>query len=187
MVRTILRTPSAVLTTLTAVAEPVTVFDDELRQLATDLADTCTHFEGAGLAAPQIDVNLRVMYVSTLGPDHRTLVNPSWHAISESWHSRANEGCLSLPGVGVTIERAEHIVVQAQSITGEPVTFTANGLSARIIQHECDHLDGVLIVDHLTGLNRKLMLDRYRKDTKRQTRRVNAALRQGGLSIQTHS
>jgi peptide deformylase len=170
MTHQIVRYPAGV---LMDVAEPVTEFGEELQALARDLAETCTEYQGLGLAAPQIGVNQRVIFVK--GPDHDplVLVNPSWHPapVANTW--LADEGCLSLPGLQVTIERVDTIEVQALTVNREPLEFVAQGLWARTLQHEIDHLEGTLTVDHLSKGQRSLVLAGYRKNLKKMTRNFN--------------
>lgn len=171
MIRPIITRPGEVLAELTGVAEPVVEFGPELQQLAVDLTDTCDRYRGYGLAAPQIGVNRRVVYINDRIHDPIVLVNPVWVPASIATTAFEEEGCLSLPGLHVKVERPDSIEVQALTVNREPLQFTARGLHARIIQHECDHLEGTLIIDALKGLNRRLALDTFRKASKRVLRR----------------
>lgn len=136
----------------------------------TDLAELCRlmatamyNAPGIGLAAPQIGVLKRVI-VYDLEDEGRVvaLCNPE---IVELGEERVvdDEGCLSLPGISVPIERAATVVCEAISLSGKPVRIEADGLHARMLQHEVDHLDGVLILDRATAEERKAALRRYRE------------------------
>jgi peptide deformylase len=131
-------------------ARPVEVFDaalaDEVRRMARLMDDAL----GIGLAATQLGVMHRVLVyrVDTEAP-LGVLVNPELEYKSDEVETM-EEGCLSLPGVGVEVERSTEVRVRAQDETGAPITVEASGLEARVIQHEIDHLDGVLILDRTT-------------------------------------
>jgi peptide deformylase len=130
-------------------AEPVTDFDKELRQLVKDLEETMMDAPGAGLAAPQIGVGLRVFtyYVDdVLGH----LVNPSLDLSDEE--QDGEEGCLSFPGLAYDTRRALRVVAKGFDMHGEPVVIEGSDLLARAIQHETDHLDGVLFLDRVDSL-----------------------------------
>ncbi len=141
-------------------AQPVTDFDKELRQLVKDLEETMLDAPGAGLAAPQIGVGLRVFtyYVDgVLGH----LVNPSLDLSEEE--QDGEEGCLSFPGLLYDTKRAFGVVAKGFDMHGEPVVIEGTELLARAIQHETDHLDGVLFIDRLDKAQRKLALKAIRE------------------------
>jgi peptide deformylase len=141
-------------------AEPVVDFDPQLRQLVKDLADTMMDAPGAGLAAPQIGVGLRVFtyYVDgVLGH----LVNPSLHLSEEQ--QDGEEGCLSFPGLKLPTPRALRVVAHGQDEHGEPVTLEGSELLARAVQHETDHLDGILFIDRMDREQRKLAMKAIRE------------------------
>ena len=141
-------------------ADEVTVFDKELRQLVKDLQDTMLDAPGAGLAAPQIGVGLRVFtyYVDdVLGH----LVNPRLDLSQEM--QDGEEGCLSFPGVYYDTPRALRVVAKGQDQHGEPVTLEGTELLARCIQHETDHLDGILFIDRMDRDQRKLAMKAIRE------------------------
>jgi peptide deformylase len=141
-------------------AQPVTDFDKELRQLVKDLEETMMDAPGAGLAAPQIGVGLRVFtyYVDgVLGH----LVNPSLDLSEEE--QEGEEGCLSFPGLAYDCRRAYGVVAKGFDMHGEPVVIEGTELLARAIQHETDHLDGVLFIDRLDKAQRKLALKAIRE------------------------
>jgi peptide deformylase len=147
-------------------AERVEAFDAELEALVDDLFASMAAAEGAGLAAPQIGVSRRVMVVDvrhTEGEEARVaLVNPRVVEAS-SEEERETEGCLSIPGVSEVVRRPARVTVEGFGPGGEPVRVEAEGLFARALQHEVDHLDGVLFIDHLSPLKRRMLLKRYRK------------------------
>jgi len=132
---------------LREVAEPVTRFDPSLVDLAEEMFATLRAANGVGLAAPQIGQSIR-LFVAEYEDQRVALCNPV--ITLKEGESTGAEGCLSLPGfVGIGIQRAANIEVQAQDLQGEPVTLRAEGLWARILQHEIDHLDGILFLDYL--------------------------------------
>jgi peptide deformylase len=127
-------------------AVPVADFDAELRALVRDLTDTMLEAPGVGLAAPQIGVSLRVFTYHVEGVVGH-LVNPSLDLSEETQHEL--EGCLSIPELTFECTRALQVVATGFDMHGEPVTVDGSGLLARAIQHETDHLDGILFVDRL--------------------------------------
>jgi peptide deformylase len=131
---------------LRSVATPVTDFDKELRRLVQDLTDTMLEAPGAGLAAPQIGVGLRVFTWNVEG-EVGHLVNPTLD-LSEELQD-GPEGCLSIPDLTFDCKRALRVVAKGFNMYGDPVTIEGSELLARAIQHETDHLDGVLFVDRL--------------------------------------
>jgi peptide deformylase len=140
-------------------AEPVTDFDAELRRLVKDLTETMMDAPGLGLAAPQIGVGLRVFtyYVDdVLGH----LINPSLR-LSEDQETD-EEGCLSFPGLSYPTPRSYGVVAAGFDMHGEPVTLEGTGQLARCVQHETDHLDGVLFIDRLDAAQRKLAMKEIR-------------------------
>jgi peptide deformylase len=140
---------------LRTVAEPVTDFDLELRNLVRDLTETMLDAPGVGLAAPQIGVGLRVFtYHVDDEPGH--LINPVLALDGEP--EEDEEGCLSLPGLQFPTPRAPRVVATGFDMHGEPVTIEGTELLARCVQHETDHLDGVLFIDRLDRKQRKLAM-----------------------------
>jgi peptide deformylase len=130
-------------------------FDEALRSEVRRMGEIMDGALGVGLAAPQVGVLHRVLvYRVPPAPEPAALVNPEIE-----WAGReqeiAEEGCLSLPGVLVDVERSVHVRVRAHNERGQPVWVEASGLEARVIQHEIDHLDGVLILDRTTREQRK--------------------------------
>jgi peptide deformylase len=140
---------------LRAKARPVERFDEELRDEVQRMGELMTDAIGVGLAATQLGVLHRVLvYRAQQQAPVAALVNPEleW---SGAELETAEEGCLSLPAVHVEVERPVHVRVKAQNEYGEPITVEASGLEARVIQHEMDHLDGVLILDRTSREQRK--------------------------------
>ena len=140
--RTIVSYPDPV---LAATAERVEVFDEELRQLADDMAETMYAAPGVGLAANQVGVLKRIIVVDVT--DDQTgllkLVNPEIAWTSETLADH-EEGCLSLKGLYEHVKRPDEVIVKAQSVTGEPIEIKAEGLLAVCLQHEIDHLNGIV-------------------------------------------
>ena len=143
-------------------AQPVTDFDKELRQLVKDLEETMIDAPGAGLAAPQIGVGLRVFTYHVDGVLGH-LVNPDLDLSEEQ--QEGDEGCLSFPGLVYDTRRALSVVAKGFDMHGEPVTIEGSDLLARCVQHETDHLDGILFVDRLDRETRKQALRAIREST----------------------
>jgi peptide deformylase len=140
-------------------ADPVTTFDAELRKLVKDLTDTMMDAPGVGLAAPQIGVGLRVFtfYVDdVLGH----VINPTLALSAEV--EVDDEGCLSFPGLVYPTSRSFGAVAKGFDMHGEPITIEGTGQLARCVQHETDHLDGVLFIDRLDPAQRKLAMKEIR-------------------------
>jgi peptide deformylase len=150
---------------LREVAQPVQTFDAELRQLVEDMAETMYAAPGVGLAATQIGVNLRLFIVDTASEDEpsdlRVFINPE--LLELNGVQVFNEGCLSFPGVSEDIKRAEQVKVRALDLSGAPFELEADGLLAVAIQHETDHLNGVLMIDKLNAIKRRLMSRKLQK------------------------
>jgi peptide deformylase len=146
---------------LTTPAVPVVDFDRELRRLVKDLTDTLLDEGGAGLAAPQIGVGLRV-FVYDIDDTVGHLINPVIMEESDE-DQEGDEGCLSFPGLYFPCTRRMRVVARGFSEHGEPVTLEGNELMARCIQHEIDHLDGVLFIDRLDKATRKQALKAIRE------------------------
>ena len=160
----ILRYPDA---RLHKVAAPVTVFDDSLRKLAGDLAETMYAAPGVGLAASQVDVHKQVIVVdvSERRDSLVTLVNPE---IIESYgESDIEEGCLSVPGIYDTVPRAERVKVRAWDANGKSFILEAQGLLAVCIQHEMDHLKGKVFVEYLSHLKQTRVRARLAKQLRK--------------------
>jgi peptide deformylase len=141
-------------------AQPVTTFDKELRNLVKDLTETMQHAPGAGLAAPQIGVSLRVFTYYVEG-ELGHLVNPDLSLSDEE--QDGPEGCLSLPGLTFDCLRAYGVVAKGFNMHGDPVTIEGTQLLARCIQHETDHLDGIIFIDRLDEEHRKAAMKAIRE------------------------
>jgi len=149
---------------LREVAEPVEKVDEGIRTLITEMFETMYDAEGLGLAAPQIGVAKRIIVVDVKesGEPPFALINPVILERSKELE-RAEEGCLSIPGLREIVERSAHVVVEGLDRDGEPKRIEAEGLLARALQHEVDHLDGILFVDRVSPLKRQMLLKRWQK------------------------
>lgn len=162
MVRKILTYPDPELKKKSA---PVTVINDAVRELVRDMADTMYDAPGVGLAAPQIGVHQRVVVIDVSAkedePELIVAINPVIaYADGDSYEE---EGCLSIPKYAANVRRHARVVVKALNIAGEEVTMRAEGLLAIAFQHEIDHLDGILFIDHVSPLKREIFKKRYRR------------------------
>lgn len=150
---------------LTTPCLPVEAIDDALGRLMDDMLETMYKAPGIGLAAPQVGV-LKRFFVVDVGEEDarepRFIINPEIINRSET-KSVYEEGCLSLPKQYGDVERAEAISLRYQDRSGKPCTLDADGMLARCVQHELDHLDGILFVDHLSALKRRMILRRVAK------------------------
>ncbi len=146
-------------------AEPVTVFDDALRQLVEDMFASMYDAQGIGLAAPQIGISKRLTVIDLSfqkkPEDKIVLVNPE--IVAKSGKQVEEEGCLSLPEIRDRVVRAAEVTVRAQDAYGKPVEVSGTELLSRALQHEIDHLDGILFIFRLSRLKRDLQLRRIRK------------------------
>jgi peptide deformylase len=145
---------------LRTTAEVVTTFDKELRTLVKDLVETMQEAPGVGLAAPQIGVGLRV-FTYDVDDVVGHLVNPMLH-FPDDEEQDGPEGCLSLPGLTFDCVRKANVVAHGQNEYGDPITVVGSDLLARCVQHETDHLDGVLFVDRLDAESKKVALEAVR-------------------------
>lgn len=145
---------------LRTAAVPVTDFDKELRTLVADLTDTMLDAPGAGLAAPQIGVGLRVFTWYVEG-EVGHLVNPELRLSEETQDGL--EGCLSLPGLSLDCVRALQVVAHGFDMHGEPLVVEGSDLLARALQHETDHLDGILFIDRLDREARRAAMKTIRE------------------------
>lgn len=145
-------------------AEEVVEVDDGLRRLAQDMFDTMYEAEGVGLAAPQVGLLTRLIVVDPReqGVEPVALVNPRVVELGGGM-DRSEEGCLSIPGVRDVVERPLRATVEALDLDGAPVRIEAEGLLARVLQHEIDHLEGILFPDRLSPLKRKMLLKKWEK------------------------
>lgn len=139
---------------------PVTTFDTKLALLVDDLIETCRLPGRAGLAAPQVGVSLAV-FSYNVGGEEGYVVNPT--LVSAEGTQEGEEGCLSIPGIHAETPRAERAVVTGFDIHGEPVEVAGTGLMARCLQHETDHLHGILYIDRLESVARKATMRAIRE------------------------
>ena len=162
----ILTPPAAI---LRAKARPVAPADaDKVRALVPQMLAIMYAAPGIGLAAPQIGAGLRLAVVDLMPDDKAApihLVNPEIVRASEEWATR-EEGCLSLPGQYAEVGRPARVLVRYHDLTGTRKEIEAEGLLAACLQHEIDHLDGVLFVDHISALKRNMLLRRLAKELK---------------------
>ena len=146
-------------------AQPVTDFNAELQRLVDDMIQTMYAAPGIGLAATQVGVALRVFVIDlSVGRDPSQLIvmiNPEF--VHRDGTQLEEEGCLSVPGFNATVLRPAHVVVRGLDRDGNPRELEGSGLLARAFQHEIDHLDGRVYVDHLVGIKRELILRGIRK------------------------
>ncbi|MCG6956358.1 MAG: peptide deformylase [Gemmatimonadetes bacterium] len=147
-------------------AEEVDTFDEELETLVSDMFETMYAADGIGLAAPQVGILRRVLVVDLRRedePDARVaLVNPrvTWQSQETD---RQPEGCLSIPGLEDVVERPVSVRIEGYDPEGLPVALEVDDLYARALQHEIDHLDGILFVDRVTPLKRRMLLKKWKK------------------------
>jgi peptide deformylase len=145
---------------LRTAADPVTDFDKQLRTLVKDLTQTLDDAQGAGLAAPQIGVGLRV-FAYAVGDEHGHLVNPVLD-FPDQLEQDGEEGCLSFPGIYYDVKRRLNTVAKGFTEHGDPVQVVGTQVLARCLQHETDHLDGVLFIDRMDAATRKLAMREIR-------------------------
>ena len=152
-------------------AIPVDTVDDSIRALVDDMFETMYDAPGIGLAATQVNVHKRVIVIDISEEKNQpvVLINPS--ILEREGEEEMDEGCLSVPGYFETVKRADRVRVSALDRNGESFEIDTGGLLAVCIQHEIDHLDGKLFVDHISTLKR----DRIRKKLEKQTRAENRA------------
>jgi len=160
----ILRYPDA---RLHKVASPVTVFDEALKKLVHDMAETMYAAPGIGLAATQVDVHKQLIVIdaSERRDSLVVLINPE--IVDSSGISDIEEGCLSVPGIYETVDRAERVKVRAHDQNGNLFTLEAQGLLAVCIQHEMDHLKGKVFVEHLSQLKQQRIRARLAKQLRK--------------------
>jgi peptide deformylase len=150
-------------------ADPIDLAGDaalaeQVRKLIPDMFDTMYAEEGVGLAAPQIGESIRLIVAdpNIEGVEPFALINPVILAFSDET-DRAEEGCLSIPGLREVVERPAHAVVEGIDIDGNPVRIEAEGFLARVLQHEVDHIDGIMFIDRVSPLKRRMLLKKWQK------------------------
>jgi peptide deformylase len=160
---------------LRAEAKDVEAYDDGLRALVRDMFETMYHEEGIGLAAPQVGISKRVIVLDLRREDHDdepiALVNPrlTWKSTETA---KQTEGCLSIPGLEEIVERPAKVRVEARDPEGEPIELEADDLLARALQHEIDHLDGILFLDRVSALKRRMLLKKWKKLEEEEKQKV---------------
>ena len=148
---------------LHTVAKPVGEIDDRIRTLVADMTETMYEARGIGLAATQVNVHERVvvMDLSEERNELRVFINPT--ITVKEGETTYEEGCLSVPGIYDAVTRAERITVEALNIDGKPFTLEADGLLAICVQHELDHLNGKVFVEHLSALKQNRIKTKLKK------------------------
>ena len=147
---------------LRLLAAPVATVTPEIKTLIADMAETMWHQVGIGLAAPQIGVSLRIFVMDDGKRGARAIVNPV--VTERGGVVKEEEGCLSLPGIFAEVERSKSLRIEGLDGEGQPISFEAQGLQAKIIQHELDHLDGVLFIDRLPPVTRDRIKKKIQKE-----------------------
>jgi peptide deformylase len=151
-------------------AAPVSGIDDELKRLAADMAETMYAAPGVGLAAPQVGVSRRLIVLDCAGKEEPrqliTAINPE--IIDREGESCEEEGCLSVPEYYAKVERSARVTVRYLDLEGQMQECAVEGLWAVCFQHEIDHLDGILFVDHLSPLKKSLFRKKYKKIMEQQ-------------------
>ena len=142
-------------------AAPVETFDESLARLTEDMLATMRENEGVGLAANQVG-RLKRVFVAAIEDEEYVITNPVLTDRSETTET-APEGCLSIPGIQVDVERPIAVTVSGQDVSGKPLHIKASDLLARVLQHEVDHLDGVLILDRTDRQARKVAMREWRE------------------------
>lgn len=154
------------------IAEPIAEVDEEIKKLAKDMLETLYHEDAVGLAATQIHVKKRILVldVSEKHNQPQCFINPE--IIETEGNILANEGCLSFPAMYIPVLRPEYATVRALDEHGQMRTVKADGLLARCLQHEIDHLNGIVFIDHLTRIKRDRALKKYFKELELRKRRL---------------
>ena len=148
----------------------VTEFDENLVNIIDDMIDTMRLEEGIGLAANQVGISKNIMVIDVSQIDERYEPIPfmNLEILEKSGNATAEEGCLSLPGIRENLERAKKIRIRFQDIFGETKESEFEDLLARVIQHENDHLNGILLIDRISAVRKKLLSSRLQKLAKKQ-------------------
>jgi len=167
---------------LRKVSEPVTDFNDEIRNLAMDMQETMYEAPGIGLAAIQIGVPKRVITIDIekseeTPPDLKIIINPEiiWKSEDTAIYK---EGCLSIPEYFEEVERPAEVTVRYQDLDGKHQEIKADGLLATCLQHEIDHLNGVLFIDHLSRLKKSMVMKKFIKSAKREKQTAQSGMKE---------
>lgn len=158
---------------LREVSKPITEVTDEIRSLAQDMLDVMYDEPGIGLAAPQVGESVRLIVVDTEWTEEEAeknplvLVNPE--IVEREGSITWTEGCLSVPDFQADVERASRVKLEARDLDGEAISVEAEELLAVCFQHEIDHLDGVLFIDHISRLKREMYVRKRRKQLRQES------------------
>jgi len=152
-------------------ASPVTKIDGEIQRLIDDMVETMYAAPGIGLAAPQVGISKRIIIIDVSMKEGEknpliVLINPE--IVEGEGEIESEEGCLSLPGYITTVKRSERVIVRGLNRDGRPIEIEGEGLLSRALQHECDHLDGVLLIDRVSSIKREFFKKRYQKALSRR-------------------
>ena len=151
-------------------ATPVAEVTPQIRAIIADMTETMYDEVGIGLAAPQVGISLRLIVIADEdGRKVQALLNPT--IVDRGGEVTGEEGCLSIPGVFAPVTRAARVKVEARAVDGQPLTINARGLRARVLQHEIDHLDGILFIDRVDPMVR----DRIKRKIKKEGLREDAS------------
>ena len=151
-------------------AAPVDEVTPEVRATIADMTETMYDEVGIGLAAPQVGISLRLVVVADEdGRGVQALLNPA--IVDRGGEATGEEGCLSIPGVFAPVTRSAWVKIEAQDMNGRPLALRATGLRARVLQHEIDHLDGILFIDRVDPVTR----DRIKRKIKKEGLREDAS------------
>lgn len=148
-------------------ATPIDTVDDTVRSIAQKMIQTMYTEDGIGLAAPQVGISLRllVLDLSEEKNQPQVLINPE--VVHREGNVDSQEGCLSFPNLYIEVPRAEKITIRATTLEGSPIQIDADGLLSRCLQHEMDHLDGIVFVDRLSALKRQRAIKKFFKQMER--------------------
>ncbi len=149
---------------LKTIASDVDKFDSELKKLVTNMFETMYQAPGIGLAATQVDVHKKVVVIDVSEDKDQPLCLINAEITAKKGEQIYEEGCLSVPNIYAKVKRAENISVKAFNVDGEAIEFDADGLLSICIQHELDHLKGIVFLDHLSPLKRKMALKKLEKE-----------------------
>ena len=150
-------------------AAPIKNIDGKIKEMVDRMVDTMYANKGIGLAAPQIGVLSQIIIVDT-GNGLRTLINPE--IVEGEGDSVLEEGCLSLPNIEVPVKRKEKVLIRGWNLDGNELHLELSNFPSRVYQHEIDHLNGILIIHHISRLRRELLIKRMIKDLKRSQERT---------------
>ena len=151
---------------LKTAATPVAAIDDDIRRLTRDMAETMYEAPGIGLAATQVDVHKQVIVIDASETHDQLLILINPQLVESDGLQTCEEGCLSVPGIYDKVERAEHVVVRYLDLEGKEQTISAEGLLAVCLQHEVDHLQGKVFVDHLSPLKQSRIKSKLAKQAR---------------------